>query len=85
MQEFDLKSTLTSGKMAAILKVRNCTFTEFEKYATKTTDQEVLGKIRIVKTYHNALPSLITKIKEKCISDSKRAGMCMHILCIFYV
>jgi len=50
-------------------------FAEFEKYATKTVDVELLGKIRIVKTYGHLLKSHIPKIKSKCVRDSFMAGM----------
>ena len=50
-------------------------FAEFEKYAVKTTDGELLGKIRIVKTYGHMLTSHIPKIKSKCVNDSFMAGM----------
>ena len=37
-------------------------------------DPELLGKIRIVKTCHHNLPSLIDKIRRKAISDIATAG-----------
>jgi len=50
-------------------------FAEFENYATKTVDAELLGKIRIVKTYGHMLSSHIPKIRSKCVKDSFMAGV----------
>jgi len=36
---------------------------------------ELLGKIRIVKTYGHLLKSHIPKIRSKCVKDSFMAGM----------
>ena len=50
-------------------------FAAFETYATKTVDGELLGKIRIVKTYGHLLMSHIPKIKSKCVRDTFMAGV----------
>lgn len=48
---------------------------EFEKYANNTLDCELLGKIKIVKTYSIDTPVYINKILRKCVTDLKDAGM----------
>jgi len=63
--------------------VRNCLvrgfikqgFAAFEKFAIQTLDAELLGKIRIVKTYGHMLTSHIPKIRSKCVKDSFMAGI----------
>jgi len=49
-------------------------FVDLEKFATKSMDSELLGKIKIVKTYNHNLPLLIRKIDSKCVRDERRAG-----------
>ncbi|CAG2256050.1 FBXO18 [Mytilus edulis] len=46
---------------------------ELEKYANKTQDPELLGKIKIVRTHHHCLPSYISKILSRCVKDLKAA------------
>ncbi|XP_071160751.1 F-box DNA helicase 1-like [Mytilus edulis] len=46
---------------------------EFEKYANNTLDCELLGKIKIVKTYSIETPVYINKILSKCVTDLKDA------------
>jgi len=53
---------------------------DLERYATQVMDQELLGKIRIVKTCHHNLPSLIDKIRSKAIGDTDTAGA--SLLCV---
>ena len=48
---------------------------DLERYATQVMDHELLGKIRIVKTCHHNLPSLIAKIRSKAIGDTDTAGV----------
>ncbi|KAL5013331.1 hypothetical protein ScPMuIL_007601 [Solemya velum] len=48
---------------------------DLEKYAEKTNDVELLGKIRIVKTYHHSLPSHIQKILSKTSRDMSQADI----------
>ncbi|KAK3101454.1 hypothetical protein FSP39_003705 [Pinctada imbricata] len=48
---------------------------ELEKYANKTNDNELLGKIKIVRTYHHALPSHINKILAKSTNNLKTADV----------
>ncbi|XP_064633360.1 F-box DNA helicase 1-like [Lineus longissimus] len=48
---------------------RFASFFELEKYAEKTLDSELLGKIKIAKCYQSNLPTLIQKIKTRCIRD----------------
>jgi len=55
-------------------------FAEFEDYAMKTVDTELLGKIRIVKVYGHLLKSHIPKIKSKCVRDSFMAGIYEKLL-----
>ena len=50
------------------------TFHELNQYANKTVDTELLGKIRIVKTYTNAIPSHIAKIRSKALNSMENAG-----------
>ncbi|XP_061172285.1 F-box DNA helicase 1-like [Saccostrea echinata] len=50
-------------------------FAEFEQFATKTNDVELLGKIRIVKTYHHNLPVTIRKILAHTVRDLNIADM----------
>ena len=45
-----------------------------EKFANDAMDKELLGKIRIVKTYNTAIPAHISKIRERCIRDQDLAG-----------
>jgi F-box protein 18 (helicase) len=52
---------------------RFATFAELEKYAARTLDSELMGKIKIVKCYQTNLPSLIKKIRCRCIKDSDLA------------
>lgn len=56
--------------------VRNFeSLTDLERYATQVMDPELLGKIRIVKTCHHNLPSLIDKIRSKVIGDTDTADV----------
>jgi len=65
-------STIRSALVRAFI---NQGFAAFEAYATKTLDGELLGKIRIVKTYGHLLTSHIPKIKSKCVRDTFMAGV----------
>lgn len=56
---------------------------KLEKYAQKTTDNELLGKIRIVKTYDQILPACMSKIREKTVRDLTQAGAHFQILFFF--
>ena len=47
---------------------------ELEKYAAKTMDNELLGKIKIVRTYNTAIPSHVNKIQRKTVHDNDVAG-----------
>jgi hypothetical protein len=49
-------------------------YMEFFSFAKKTTDTELLTKIKIVQHFNNALPSHINKIRSKCIRDPELAG-----------
>jgi len=55
-------------------------FAEFDKYANKTVDTELLSKILIVKTYGHLLTSHIPQIRSRCIRDSVLAGTCGSLL-----
>ena len=46
-------------------------FGELSKYAKRTMDAELTGKIKIVQTYHNKLPEYISKIRAKTIGDER--------------
>lgn len=46
---------------------------ELEKYASKTQDHELSGKIKIVRTHHVNLLSHISRILNKCVKDNKVA------------
>ena len=48
---------------------------ELEKFATKTMDNELLGKIKIVKTYNTAIPNHVSKIRRKTVKDNDVAGI----------
>nr|KAG5711393.1 hypothetical protein BaRGS_025820 [Batillaria attramentaria] len=48
---------------------------ELDKYAKKTADVELLGKIKIVQTYHHNLPQCVTKIRQKSIRDETQADV----------
>lgn len=48
---------------------------ELEKYAKKTMDNELLGKINIVKTFSTAVPGHVAKIRSKCVRDTDVAGI----------
>lgn len=48
---------------------------ELEKYATKTQDNELLGKIKIVRTHHHNLPTFLPKILRKTIRDIRMADV----------
>ncbi|XP_048257505.1 F-box DNA helicase 1-like [Haliotis rufescens] len=48
---------------------------DLEKYATKVSDVELMGKIRIVKTFHHAIPMCLTKISAKCVRDIRQADI----------
>ena len=55
--------------------MRNFTnLADLTRYATQVMDPELLGKIRIVKTCHHNLPSLVDKIRRKAIGDVATAG-----------
>ncbi|KAK6176078.1 hypothetical protein SNE40_014433 [Patella caerulea] len=62
-------------RIAAKREIRNSfiarfkTIGDLEKYATKAMDPELLGKIKIVKTYNHNLPGHIDKILSKTIKD----------------
>lgn len=58
---------------------------ELEKYATNTQDAELLGKIRIVKTFGHSLPRYIDQIKQKTISITEHAGICLLYIFKFQV
>jgi len=47
---------------------------DLEKFATKSLDVELQGKIKIVRTYHHNLPTIIAKIRSKCVRDDRQAG-----------
>jgi hypothetical protein len=47
---------------------------ELERYALKTQDHELSGKIKIVRTHHVNLLSHINRILSKCVKDNKVAG-----------
>lgn len=49
-------------------------FAELSKYAQKTTDMELLGKINIVARFMHTIPSHIHHIRKKYISDPEMAG-----------
>ena len=55
-------------------------FGELEAFATKTMDAELLGKIRIVKSYHHNLPVILSKIQSKCVRDVRVAGRSSKII-----
>ncbi|XP_046546224.1 F-box DNA helicase 1-like [Haliotis rubra] len=48
---------------------------ELEKYATKVSDLELMGKIRIVRTFHHNIPMCLSKISAKCVSDLRQADI----------
>ncbi|XP_067683797.1 F-box DNA helicase 1-like isoform X2 [Haliotis asinina] len=48
---------------------------ELEKYATKVSDVELMGKIRIVRTFHHNIPMCLSKISAKCVSDLRQADI----------
>lgn len=50
-------------------------FAEFEQFALKTNDMELLGKIKIVKTHHHNLPVSIHKILARTVKDLNTADM----------
>jgi len=57
-------------------------FAALEKYANKTVDTELLGKLLIVRTYGHLLMSHIPMIRAKCINDNFLAGKYIH--CVFH-
>lgn len=48
---------------------------DLERYATKTQDNEMMGKIKIVRTHHHSLLIYINKILSRCVKDLKAAGI----------
>ncbi|XP_074646265.1 F-box DNA helicase 1-like isoform X2 [Tubulanus polymorphus] len=48
---------------------------DLEKYASSVMDNELLGKIRIVRTYNHNLPSHIAKIRSKTVTDQRIADV----------
>ncbi|XP_033746802.1 F-box DNA helicase 1-like [Pecten maximus] len=46
-----------------------------EKYATKVQDNDLLGKIKIVRQHHHNLPGYIDKILKKTIRDTRVADV----------
>lgn len=48
-------------------------FKALEDFATKAVDTELLGKIKIVKTYNHNLPQHIRKIESMCVRDERQA------------
>ena len=60
---------------------------ELEKYAIKTSDVELHGKLKIVKTYNHNLPSLMSKINSKLVKIERVAGrpqaISLLIVCSF--
>ncbi|XP_041348939.1 F-box DNA helicase 1-like [Gigantopelta aegis] len=50
-------------------------FSDLERYASRTMDTELGGKIRIVRTFHNNLPMCLKKIREKCVHDITTADV----------
>ena len=58
-------------------------FSEFSKYAQKTSDMELLGKINIVARFMHTIPSHIHHIRQKCISDPEMAGNWKVLIFIF--
>lgn len=48
-------------------------FGDLDNFATKSMDNELLGKIKIVKTYNHNLPLHIRKIESKSVRDERQA------------
>ncbi|XP_053378014.1 F-box DNA helicase 1-like [Mercenaria mercenaria] len=48
-------------------------FRDLDNFATKSMDNELLGKIKIVKTYNHNLPLHIRKIESKSVRDARQA------------
>ncbi|OWF35307.1 F-box only protein 18 [Mizuhopecten yessoensis] len=48
---------------------------DLEKYANKTQDNDLLGKIKIVRQHHHNLPGYIDKILKKTIRDTRVADV----------
>ena len=54
------------------------TFADFEKFVTKTRDYELMGKLKIVKIFHNTLPGHLKKIKSCLTNDESMAGKTIY-------
>ncbi|XP_052779694.1 F-box DNA helicase 1-like [Mya arenaria] len=67
--ERDKEGHVIKNKFVAMFK----TLGDLEKFATKSLDVELQGKIKIVKTYHHNLPVFINKIQSKCVRDERQA------------
>ncbi|KAL3851875.1 hypothetical protein ACJMK2_015575 [Sinanodonta woodiana] len=50
-------------------------FAALEQFANKTFDNELLGKIKIVKTYHMNFPRVASKILSKTVDDLTQADI----------
>ena len=70
-------------------------FSELERYASRTVDTELAGKIRIVRTFNHTLPRCLSRIRQKCVHDISTAGtsptkpgynfLSNHVQLIFYL
>ena len=60
-------------------------FTALDNFATKSMDNELLGKLKIVKTYNHNLPNHIRKIESMCVRDERQAGKTFLLLSSYIV
>ncbi|XP_013400415.1 F-box DNA helicase 1-like isoform X2 [Lingula anatina] len=52
-----------------------CPFGALEKFAENVEDADLLGKIKIVKTFHHRLPNIVDKILSKTVGDLRLADV----------
>ncbi|KAL4227091.1 F-box DNA helicase 1 [Mactra antiquata] len=68
-QEREKENLEISNKLIKSFK----SFADLDNFATKSLDNELLGKIKIVKAYNHNLPHHIRKIESKCVKDERQA------------
>ena len=64
LQDLHFLYTNQKWKMKKFKKFPN--FAKFEAFAKNTNDNELMGKVKIVKEYPKELPEILQKIKVRC-------------------
>ena len=65
---------MCSGRITTPFLQQFSNLGELERYATKVIDVELIGKIKIVKTFHSSLPGHIARILSRTVASIDVAG-----------